>query len=189
MFKDYCQVIDIKHPSIIIDPNVLKLPFLGDENESITVSLGDLDIINTTCIRDEQIIEVRRDQDANRKLQRLNVFFTNNYAGKPKSLVEDELQIIYDDYKKQIKKHGLETRIGTMKQIFSSKDLKYFLGTSFASIFLDEFELAGLTALTGLTFELGKFLTTVKLDKYKMNLLKNDHNLSYLLHLENVANK
>lgn len=101
------------------------------DSEDIGITLLNLNLIDVSSVPLKQIIEFREDAESVKKLRRLRLFAYENYTGKPKSYIEDDLLLRIDDYEREAKKWGFETREAAITTLINSKVL---LGTAGGSI-------------------------------------------------------
>ncbi len=77
--------------------------------------LSGVPVVDDTNLTWEQVLELRRDETAIRRLRRLRVFVASNYQGKTKQEIEDDLQTRIRDFEEASKELGVETT----KAVFS----------------------------------------------------------------------
>lgn len=161
---------DVLLPSSERDP-------LTNGDEPILV-LSRLNLIDTARASWEQIVELRKDNIAKRKLQRLRAFLTENYAGKSASFIEDDLGRRLDDYDQSRRKFGFETVTSGISVLLDSKSLQ---GALSAGIGLALFggPIAGLSAAA--MVELGRVCLEVARQGRKMTEWQASHELAYII--------
>ena len=92
-------------------------------SDDVIVSISNLNLIDTEKITMEQIHAFREDPDARARLRRLRLFALQNYVGKSKSFIEDDLLNRVDEYEAEARRWSFETRNGTISMLFNSKFL------------------------------------------------------------------
>ena len=160
-----------------------KLFVPGDAN-IIEVTLTDLDIIDTTRLAWEQIVELKKDDDSKRKLRNLRLFLYTNYANQPISFIRDDLQRIIDEYHNACKKHGFRLVTGCVSSVIESKSL-------LATMALGTFALLSGIPITAITpgmvgeavLEVGKVVINYLKEKRDISDYKENHHLAYILRL------
>ncbi|MBI1811293.1 MAG: hypothetical protein HY035_09275 [Nitrospirae bacterium] len=123
-FRDFylllIKSIGINNPLILL-PSVCGKE-INEDSEDITVSLNNLALIDTSKASWDQILEIRKDENARKKLRNLRLFFYENYQNKSKEFIEDDLKKI-DDYKIACKDYGLQTCLSAISATMNSKNL------------------------------------------------------------------
>jgi hypothetical protein len=89
----------------------------------IVGSLTQVPVITDAELRWEQVLEVRHDQVARRKLRRFVHWLDKEMIGKSTSFIADEIAERLEDYQRTLTKHGLRTVIGTVSAVLDSKVL------------------------------------------------------------------
>jgi hypothetical protein len=113
----------LKHykPSITL-PLITSGTLEGDKplKEDIALTIASLKLIDTRSVTIEQLIEVREDVEAMEKLRRLRIFAYQNYQGKPKDYIEDDILTRIADYEQAVKKWGFTTASGAITTLINS---------------------------------------------------------------------
>lgn len=91
------------------------------EPTDIALSIASLRLVDTENISYEQLLEFRNDNEAKEKLRRLRLFAYENYQGKSRSFIEDDLMARISDYESTVKKWGFETKSAVMTALMDSK--------------------------------------------------------------------
>lgn len=94
------------------------------EQAYVTVTLSGLPLIDPGHASWEQIMEIRRDPESVEKLRRLRLFVFENYTGKPRAFIEDDLFRRVDDYERVRKSLGIEAVTSTISVLLDSKTLQ-----------------------------------------------------------------
>ncbi len=111
-----------KHFSVLLPEKCL----LNDDEKKCDFSLilSNLNLIDTSETSWEQILEFRKDKDASKKLRNLRLFFHDNYKGKDRQYIEDDLMKRLEDYEQKCKEWGFQTKNSTMTAILNSKNFQ-----------------------------------------------------------------
>ncbi|MFH1934457.1 MAG: hypothetical protein ABIN18_23150 [Pseudomonadota bacterium] len=154
----------------------------------LSLSLANINLIDTSKATWEQIIEYRKDEEARKKLRNLRLFLNTNYQGKSGAFIEDDLGKRLDAYYNTCKDWGFETLTSTITVVMDSENLISLLaGTTCATLFGGP--VAVLTA--GASIEIGKISLNLIKRKHAFNKLKRDHDLAYIIEakdrLENTS--
>jgi hypothetical protein len=137
-----------------------------------------LPLIDASTATWDQIIELRRSPEAKIKLRRLRLFFFENYTGKPKSYVEDDLLRRLDDYEKARREFGFDTITSSISVLLDSQNLQASLVAGLAAALF-----GGPTAAisAGASVELGKFSLEVAKKRAQIRSLSDGHELAYII--------
>jgi hypothetical protein len=152
----------------------------SDPNDDIGITLRDLNLIDTSKTSLEQIVKFREDKESIAKLRRLRLFAYQNYSGKSRSYIEDDLQLRIDEYEKEVKKWGFNTRHAAFTTLLNSKVL---LGAVGGSIFA---AIAGspITSLSTITIgsmvELGRVHLAITREKFAAREALRENPVSYI---------
>lgn len=98
--------------------------------DDVAITVANLNLIDASRASLEQILEFRKDAEARIKLRRLRSFSLQNYSGKNRAFVEDDLSVRIADCEEAIRRWGFETRHAAMSMLFSSKLLGGAVGGS-----------------------------------------------------------
>lgn len=96
---------------------------LSDEtpSDSVIMAIASLELIDAQTVGWSQILEFRKSSEARDKLRRLRLFAFENYAGRSRAFIEDDLHQRLSDYHDALKEWGFETRQGTISALLHSK--------------------------------------------------------------------
>ncbi|MDH4203037.1 MAG: hypothetical protein OEV87_09090 [Phycisphaerae bacterium] len=97
----------------------------GNESTIVT-TLDNLKIVNEDALEWEQVRELRSDGETRDKYRRFFHWLDKEMIGKSQAFIEDDISIKLSDYEEALKKHGIKTIIGTVKEIL---DGKFLIGT------------------------------------------------------------
>ena len=151
------------------------------KEEDLTISITNINLVDTKKTEWPQIIEFRNDKQARKKLRNLRLFLTANYEGKSISFIEDDLSKRLDEYKDVCKDWGFETRVSTIMALMDSKYLRRGIGASFAAAILGEPVYGISIAATATLLEVGKVALCLSKKLHEFNKLKRDHDLAYII--------
>jgi hypothetical protein len=141
----------------------------------LVTSLSGLELIDTSRLSWETILAIRSDPNASSKLRRLRLLFENNYCGKSRAYIEDDIIRRLDEYRLTVKEYHLETTALVLEQFLLSKSL-LALGTSSVVACLAGAPIVACASLiAGASIEVGKAFLRVakqrcKLDQQVQNL-------------------
>jgi hypothetical protein len=155
-----------------------------DANNNIgdpVLCLPSLDLVRTDRTSWAQIIEFRKDKKSQAQLRRLRSFAYENYKGKSRAYVEDDILRRLDDYESTIKRWQFETVRGTVNMVLTSKMLAGSFTGSFISALIGAPLPAAIAAVGGLTLEVGKVALELRKRKFELRSILEDNPLSYLV--------
>lgn len=144
----------------------------------VSLSLSNINLIDTSKVKWEQIIEYRKDEIARKKLRNLRLFLHTNYQGKSRAFIEDDLGKRLDAYYDTCKDWGFDTLTATISVVMDSENLiSLLVGSTCATLFGGP--VAGLIA--GASIEIGNISLNIAKRKHAFNKLKRDHDLAYII--------
>lgn len=94
---------------------------------TVMAVLTNLEIVSEDSLSWDQIREFRKDTKAHRDYRRLLHWFDKELINQPYRFVEDEVSVRLDNYRSALKRHGINTVLGTVSDAL---DGKYLLGAS-----------------------------------------------------------
>ena len=116
---------------------------VGD-TAAIVAAVEQLGVVDEQGLRWDQVMELRRDTEARNKLRRMRHWLDTEFVGKPVSFVSDALSVRLENYEWALRKHGIDTVLG-----------------SFADLLDHRFLPAALAATAGLALAGGEFWAAV----------------------------
>jgi hypothetical protein len=153
-----------------------------DENNcDVSLILPNLNLIDTSETSWKQILEFRKDNDASTKLRNLRLFFENNYSGKDRRYIEDDLMKQLDDYDQIVKEWQFKTITSTMGVILDSKNIQTSFYAALAGICIGVPILISGALIAGTCIEIGKCVLhfTNCIHSFKNKIRNND--LAYII--------
>ncbi|AKR42220.1 hypothetical protein [Methylophilus sp. TWE2] len=177
IFKDYASAVGI------VDFDVLQ--FCSDSSsmpfKDPSVTLANIQLIDTANTEWEQIIEIRKDERSHQKLKRLKLFLTKDYQDCSLQFIEDDLSQQIFDYEQTCKNYGFNTFSSSLSLLLDSRNLQATLGASLlAAIFGGP--LSGLAV--GATIEIGKLAINFAEKQHELKNWKNGHHLAYIFEVK-----
>jgi hypothetical protein len=148
------------------------------------IMLSQLSIVDTSKTEWEHIIKFREDKYSVNKLRRLKLFFHDNYSGKEKNFIQDDLLQRLDDYKTVVKDWGFETITSSITLINTSLTS---VGSSLVLALTGQpLEVA---ASTGICVGIGNMALHIAKEKYNLMKLGRDHPLAYIIEAKKKLEK
>lgn len=177
--NDFLKEYDINKCDVLYESNC-NLECI-ESYECTSLNLAQLPLIDTAKTEWEQILEFREDKDSVNKLRRLKLFFHENYSGKEKNYVQDDLSKRLEDYELAVKDWGFATVTSSISMLLTSPLTLTSVGTSLAMALFGEPLRALATAGTGVGLEIGKMSLHIAKEKKKLSVLQRDHPLAYII--------
>ncbi|MBW8016444.1 MAG: hypothetical protein FVQ82_09670 [Planctomycetes bacterium] len=178
-FESFLKGYNIENYIFLFDSSNNNL--CTESYDCTSIELAQLPIIDTTNAQWEQIIEIREDEKSIAKLRNLKLFFNENYSGKEKNYVEDDLCKRLEDYENVTKDWGFDTITSSIQMILTSPVTLTSVGSSLTMALFGQPLKALATAGTGAVIEIGKMSLHIAKEKKKLSILQRDHPLAYII--------
>jgi hypothetical protein len=155
----------------------------GVQSEFV-IRLASLRLVDVRRCSWEHLLEFRRDNEARDKLRRLRLFAYENYAGKSKDYVEDDILKRIADYDEAVKQWGLETTQSALNMLLTSKIVGEVSAGSLVSTFFGAPTLAAAAAVGGSALlEIGRIALEVSKQRLALRKLAAGNPVSYISHV------
>lgn len=118
--------------------------------------VSQIKMIDTDKVTLPRILEFRKDETVMKKMRNLRLFAFQQYQGKDRAFVEDDIHKRLDDYEAVIRSSGFETRLKVLSFVLESKFLLGAAATSAASLLLGNPQVAIGAIGTGAVVEVGR---------------------------------
>ena len=152
----------------------------ADGTADVGATLVSLNLVNADAASYEQILEFRKDKESQLKLRRLRLFAEQNYEGKSKQFIEDDILVRLDDYEHTAKKSGFETRCASLTTLLSSTVVQGGLAGSLVAASFHEPLTAVLAAAGSVTIELGLVGIEVSKQRFTLREALRENPVSYI---------
>ena len=172
-----------------VDAPEISLTDDSPPTEDIAVTLANLNLIDVEKTSWAHILEFRRSRDAREKLRRLRLFAFQNYGGCDRAFVEDDILRKLDDYSQTIAEWGFETRRGALTTLLSSKLLAGSLTGSVISSLMGQPLPAAISAIGGLTIEIGSIALSIQKRAFELRKLVRDSPIVYIHDAQKALHK
>ena len=163
---------------VIYQPNdkMYNKLYKSDLYDTISLKIAEIPLIDTSEAEWEKIIEIRKDTNSINKLRRFKTFFHQNYSGKEKNFIQDDLLNRIEEYNNAVKDWGFETVISSLTLINTSVTS---VGSSLVMALTGKpLEVA---AATGVCVGIGNIALRLAKEKRKLMKLGRDHPLAYII--------
>lgn len=173
-------VADFKLSDVPVDCSGFGLAGSVENPLTNAITAQRVPVIDTEKISFPQIMEFRRDGDTMKKMRNFRLFAYQQYAGKDKAFVEDDIQKRYDDYMEAVRASGFETTTKMLTSLMSSKLLMGSLATSAAALLTGNAQLAVGFFGSGALLEIGKLSLQFAQQKQAIAAICRDNPFSYI---------
>jgi hypothetical protein len=173
-------VKDFKLSDMPVDCSGFRLVDSIEIPDTNALTIHKIPMVNTEEIGFSQIMEFRRDSETMKKMRNFRLFAYEQYAGKDKAFVEDDIQRRYEDYLEAVRVSGFVTTTKMLTSLISSKLLMGSLATSAASLLLGNTQLAIGAFSSGAILEIGKLSFEFALQKQAIATICRDNPISYI---------
>ena len=119
--KSFSQKYNINVSTQFSSSEIQSKLFQEGDKEIIVATMDNLQIVDEEKLTWEQVIELRNDKQSQAKYKRFIHWLDKEMVDKSQSFIQDDIAIKLEDYEKALKKHGIKTIIGTLKEIINSK--------------------------------------------------------------------
>ena len=184
VFINPIKSLNIINPSIVLPSRYIN--HIDPASDDVTLTLSNIQLIDTSKISWEQIYEIRKDPHATRNLRNLKLFIYSNYSDKPKSFIEDDIIRRIDDYHKTCKDYGLQLSLSALSTTLNSKNILASVAAGISTAFLCG-PLVGIGA--AVVIEIGNLTIEIAKGYQAFTKLKNDHPLAYIIDVKKKANQ
>jgi hypothetical protein len=170
---------DVWSSSIVLPSDSISL--FDPHDDDLTISLLNIELVDTSKVSWDQLLEFRNDSISKCKLKNFLHFFKTNYAGKSRQYIEDDIGKRVYDYNNACNDWGFETVASTISNLLDSKSLHATIGASLFGACIGEPILTNGALISGATIEIGKIAIQIAKDKHAFHKLKRDHDLAYII--------
>lgn len=139
--------------------------------------LSELDLVDTKAIPWRQILELRRDDAALKRLRNLRRFVYKDYTGKSAAFIREDLEARIEEYRKTTRLWGLPLQKGVLEIAMSTDAVT--AATAMISLILFGAPIAAAAAAGG-TIAIGKFALTLAQRKRDIELEQAKNPIAYL---------
>lgn len=175
-FAQFASKLGFSYSSLLLSGENTPKSAVSDIYTTITMS--NVPLIDVSNASWEQIMELRRDPDARRKLRRLRLFLYENYVGKEKAFIEDDLAQRLDDYESSRRSLGLRATTSVLSVVFDAKALQASVAAGIAAALFGG-PVAGLASATAV--ECGKIAIEIAKRQQEVHDLQQGHDLAFII--------
>ncbi|MBN1506451.1 MAG: hypothetical protein JW955_06375 [Sedimentisphaerales bacterium] len=154
--------------------------WMDEEEETVpspVVTLADMKLVDGSRLKWEHLVEFRCDKEAQDRLRRLRLFAYQNYAGRSRSYIEDDILTRVADYDSTVRKWGFETVTGALSLVLNSKLTVSVIAGGFLTTLFGQ---PGAALLAGAVIELGHVGIEVGKQGFALRKIVNDNPVSFI---------
>ena len=174
-FGEFAQRLGVGSYSVLLPSNDGEGTF---SQAYSSLAATNVPLVDTSKATWGQVMEFRSDPDSRAQLRRLRLFFTENYLGKSRTFIEDDLLRRIDDYERARKKHGFEAVLSSLAVLLDADTMQAAAVASLASAL---FGGVAVGVTTGAAVELGKVLIELGKKQADIRDLAAGHELGYVI--------
>jgi hypothetical protein len=165
------------------------LPETEGEQLLPLLTLSRLNLVDASRMSWEHVYELRKDQVAQDKLRRLRLFAFQNYTGKSRDFIEDDLLARISDYELSARKWGLETVQGALSLVLNSKLAAGALAGSFVSAVFGQPVAALVAGTVGVVLEVSNVALEIQKKRLAIESLSHENPVSYISYARKCLNE
>lgn len=163
-----------------IDCSNFFLSNASNDNYDNCLLVPQIRVVDTSKTTLGQIMEFRKDRDAMNKMRNFRLFAYEQYNGKNKTFIEDDIQRRLAEYDEAVKTWGFNTTTNTLSFLFESKFLMGAFATSAVSLLMGNPSLAVEAFGAGTIVELGKLSLEYARSKSELKKICRENPISYI---------
>lgn len=186
--QDKLSKIGIRSAPFFVDGGVFDGFRATGGYDAIVVEITNAPIVSVEDVSWEQIVELRADPDFRKKLASFRLFLAGEYSKKDIAYVQESLNAKLEAYEAVVRRNGLTFRLGTYKQVLSSKSLMGALGVATLGALMG-LPAASIPALAGVAVELGKLAIRLVERRVELEEFNANHPIAYLMDVRNLASR
>lgn len=158
-------------------------------DKKLYLALSNMKLIDTKNLSWRQIIDFREDKLSLKKFMALRHFGAKKYQDRSVEFIEDDIEILFNDYEEVVRKWGFDTKIGAAEMALSSKILMGSTVGALVSILMGAPLPAIISATTGAIFEAGRLSIYLSKRKAEYEVFANTNPIGYLSELKKLSLK
>jgi len=172
-------VTDFQLNGIPVDCSQFIMGNVHDTPPTNCLFVPEIRVIDTEKTTFSQIMKLRDDKEMMYKMRNFRLFAYQQYAGKDRAFIEDDIQKRLADYSDAVKACGFETKVKTLSFLLESKLLIGALATSAVSVLLGNVQLAIEAFSAGAVIELGKLSLEYAKQRHTLAKICHENPVSY----------
>jgi hypothetical protein len=178
-----------QYQSFVDDYGLREYPFctvpqladqLGQQDDELSLTIASLRLIDANQATLQQLLEFRKDPEAKTKLRRFRLFAYENYSGKSRDFIEDDIHKRLADYDDTVKKWGFETKTAAFTSLIDSKLVAGGIAGSFMTTYLHEPSLTVASTLLTTGIAIGKIAVELGKRRFALKELASENSVSYV---------
>lgn len=173
-------VADFELQNVPVDCSRFLMGSAKDAPFTDRLSVRQICVIDTSKVTVPQIMEFRKDKETMNKMRNFRLFAYQQYSGKDRAYIEDDIQKRLSDYKEAVRACGFETTVKTLSFLFESKLLIGAFATSAVSLLMGDARLAMEAFSTGAILEVGKLSLEYARQRHELRKICRENPISYI---------
>jgi hypothetical protein len=155
--------------------------------DDVALTISSLRLVDVSKTSWEQLVAFRKDPEAKQKLRRLRLFAAENYAGKGRSFIEDDLNRRIYDYEEEARRWSFETKQAVVTMLLTSKTLASTMSGSVISALFGASAVAIASAIGGAGIEIGRIAIEVSRRRFALRNALRENPISYIKDAEGLV--
>lgn len=173
-------VSDFQLDGMVVDSSHFVARTESTQNASDSICVPQIRVVDTERVPFAHILEFRKDAESIEKMRRFRLFAFEQYAGKSRAYVEDDIQKRLTDYDDVVRSWKFETALKGLTFVLNSKFLAGAFATSAISVLLGAPELAKEALATGAVVEVGRLALEFAKDRHDILKIVKENPISYI---------
>jgi hypothetical protein len=164
--------------------------FMGsgtDVSPDDSLSVPQVCVVDTSKLTFPQIMEFRKDKDTMNKMRKFRLFAYEQYSGKDRAYIEDDIQQRLTDYDAAVKSCGFETTYKTLSFLFESKVLIGAFATAAVSLLMGNAQVAREAFAAGAMIEVGKLSLEYARRRHELKKICAENPISYIADVKQIS--
>lgn len=172
------------YPQLRSLPLIIDSEFIGENADraadDLAITIPSLRLIDISTTSWDQITDFRRDKDAMEKLRRFRVFAYQNYTGKSRDYIEDDILTRLADYEQAVKKWGFATASGALNTLLNSTLIAGGIAGSFLTAYYKAPLEALISSMSATGFVIAKMAVGLGQQRFARKELMGTNPVSYI---------
>jgi hypothetical protein len=179
--NQFAMKLNLPALNFLADPRIVD--FVEPGSAGFLATISNLEVIDAESLPWEQIINIRKDANALRKLRSLRLFFSDELADKEPAYIRDRMAQIIDEYRTECRRLGAKTRVTLVRGTINSPTMLASAISGLAAATVGHPSLAAFSMSAGAAIEVAGVLINLREARNALNRYKDTHPLAYLFDL------
>lgn len=143
-------------------------------------------MIDMNKVRIAEIMEFRKDKEIINKMRNFRLFAYEQYRGKDRAYIDDDLLKRLHDYEEAVRSCGFETRERILSFLFDSKLLLGACATTAVALLMGNPQLAKEAFGTGAIIQVGKLSLEYAKQRHELRKICRENPISYVADIKRL---